>query len=203
MHSFLHCLIVKLSGTFSVAPPQFDSLYTVHAMRDDHSAVCAAYMLLPDRKKETYIRALSALIREAHLEDAAPTTIMAGMSVQNLASSYHSPPMLSDFEAGPISAWTTVFPGVRIRGCLFHYTQALWRNLASKGLTLLYQGNNKAKVLLRCFGAMAFVHPNDVVEAFDAIVAALRTCTANGEIDAAFDDAIQSSLITRLLFDTV
>ncbi|KAH7701664.1 hypothetical protein AAVH_31200 [Aphelenchoides avenae] len=118
-------------GTFSVAPPQFDSLYTVHAMRDDHSAVCAAYMLLPDRTGATYLRALRALIREGHLENAAPATIMA-------------------------------------------------------------RNNNKAKVLLRCFGAMVFVHPNDVVDAYDEVVAALRTCVQSGEIDATYDDAIQT-----------
>ena len=68
-----------LAGTFDVAPPQFDSLYTVHALRDDHSAVCSAYMLLPDKKDDTYLRAIRALIREARLENAGPSTIMAGM----------------------------------------------------------------------------------------------------------------------------
>jgi len=80
-----------------------------------------------------------------------------------------------------------------MRGCLFHFCQALWRNIALKGLTVLYRENNKAKVLLRCFGAMAFVHPNDVLEAFDVIVAALRVCIANGEIADAFGDAVQST----------
>jgi len=72
-------LSVSLVGTFDVAPPQFDSLYTVHALRDDHSALCAAYILLPDKKDDTYLRALRALIREARLENAGPSTIMAGM----------------------------------------------------------------------------------------------------------------------------
>ena len=81
-----------------------------------------------------------------------------------------------------------------MRGCLFYFCQALWRNVALKGLTVLYRENNKAKLLLRCFGAMAFAHPNDVLEAFDVIVTALRTCVANGEIAAAFDDDIQRML---------
>ncbi|KAH7704995.1 hypothetical protein AAVH_27810 [Aphelenchoides avenae] len=160
-------------GTLYIAPPQFGQLYTVHALRDDHSAICAAYMLLPNRTTATYLRALRALIREAHLEDAAPTSIM------------------TDFEAAAITAWRALYPAARMRGCLFHYSQALWRNIASKGLTLLYRGNGRARELLRCFGAMAFVHPNDVSQAFDEIVAALRACIANGEIDANFDEAVQ------------
>jgi hypothetical protein len=74
-------IIANFSGTFDVAPPQFDSLYTVHAMRDDHSAVCAAYMLLPDKKDETYLRAIRALVREARLQNAGPATVMAGRSM--------------------------------------------------------------------------------------------------------------------------
>lgn len=44
---------------------------------------------------------------------------------------------------------------------------------------------------------MAFVNPNDVLEAFDVIVTALRVCVANGDINAEFDNAIQSIFVLR------
>lgn len=90
-----------------------------------------------------------------------------------------------------MKAWRIVFPHAHMRGCLFHFSQALWRNIASKSLTLLYKGNARAKELLRCFAAMAFVHPNDALEAYDTIVAALRACLNAGEFDASFDAPIQ------------
>ncbi|KAH7725929.1 hypothetical protein AAVH_06370 [Aphelenchoides avenae] len=159
-------------GTFFAAPKHFDSLYTVHVVNDDHSAVCCAYILLPDRKKETYIRALCALIGEAQLWDAAPASI------------------ITDFEAAAIKAWQEIFPVALSRGCYFHLGQAFWRSIASLGLAVLYRSNDVARLLLRSFLALAAVHPDHVVAAFNLLVAAIEAAIANGEIDAVHRDAI-------------
>lgn len=52
--------------------------------------------------------------------------------------------------------------------------QALWRNIAERGLTRLYKENAKARELLRCYGALATLPVGDVIRGFNAIADALR-----------------------------
>ena len=46
--------------------------------------------------------------------------------------------VVSDFEAALWSAVKAVFPGVAQRGCTFHFSQAVWRNVQSVGLQSAY-----------------------------------------------------------------
>ncbi|KAH7662589.1 hypothetical protein AAVH_43449, partial [Aphelenchoides avenae] len=142
-------------GTFWCTPRLFDSLYTVHA-NIGSSSVPAAYMLLQNRQQATYERALRALVNHGNLRDVAPTTFM------------------HDFELAAILAIKDVFPDSLIRLCLFHFAQALWRKIQELGLVPLYKANKKARILLRCFGALATVPVGDVERALELILQAIR-----------------------------
>ncbi|XP_067667517.1 uncharacterized protein [Haliotis asinina] len=45
----------------------------------------------------------------------------------------------TDFEIAAINAIETVFPNCNIRGCYFHFTQALWRKVQTLGFNEAYQ----------------------------------------------------------------
>ncbi|KAH7718010.1 hypothetical protein AAVH_14521 [Aphelenchoides avenae] len=142
-------------GTFWCTPRLFDSLYTVHA-NIGSSSVPGAYMLLQNRTEATYTRALRALVRYGNLQGVAPSTFM------------------HDFELAAILAIKAVFPDSMIRLCLFHFAQAIWRKIQELGLSVLYKTVKKARILLRCFGALATVPVEDVPDACEAIVTELN-----------------------------
>jgi hypothetical protein len=69
--------------------------------------------MLPNKKKETYVR----MLRE--IGDAAG------------AHSYQFQPKVffTDFEASVFAAIDEVFPLAEKKGCLFHYSQCIWRKV--------------------------------------------------------------------------
>lgn len=91
-----------------------------------------------------------------------------------------------------------MFPDSLIRLCLFHFAQALWRKLQELGLVGLYKSNRKARVLLRCFGALATVPLADVKRALDEIVGALQVMlNETGEIPRDLEPALARKWAAR------
>lgn len=95
-----------------------------------------------------------------------------------------------DFELAAIKAIKAVFQDSLIRLCLFHFAQSLWRNIQDLGLSPLYKTVKKARITLRCFGALATVPVEDVQRALDEIVQELNELRAMGEIPAEYDGAL-------------
>ncbi len=50
--------------------------------------------------------------------------------------------MMMDFETAERKAFSQIFPGIRVRGCTFHYGQAVLRNIGFIGLKLQYADEN-------------------------------------------------------------
>lgn len=105
-----------------------------------------------------------------------------------------------DFELAAIKAIKAVFQDSLIRLCLFHFTQSLWRKLQELGLSGLYKAVKKARITMRCFGALATVPVEDIQQALDTIVLELNEMRDSGEIPAEYDGALASTLL-QLLFD--
>ncbi|XP_071577721.1 uncharacterized protein [Temnothorax nylanderi] len=136
-------------GTFKVVPEIFDQLYTVHG-EVNGKVVPLVYALCPNRRKRTY----QTLLRV--LKDAIP-----GVAPKNV---------MSDFEMAFLKAVTLEFPECELKGCLFHFGQALWRSIQDHDLAPLYRESSRVARNLRMLFALAFVPFCDVHYAYDALL---------------------------------
>lgn len=77
---------------------------------------------------------------------------------------------MSDYEKGPRLAAKEVWMNVEVNGCLFHYTQALYRR--AKKMPLLRsglrhrRGDNLTKNILKMYLRLPLVPVNSIEEAF-------------------------------------
>jgi hypothetical protein len=77
-----------------------------------------------------------------------------------------------------MNALTISYPNARITGCYFHLRQSVVRKVTELGLKVDYENNNEVRGYVRCLSALAFVPPEDVVEAFELLA---ETMPANIE----------------------
>ncbi len=77
----------------------------------------------------------------------------------------------TDFESAVLSAITVSFQDTQLAGCLFHFSQALWRKLQAEGLSEEYakETNVDMREQLNSLIAIAFVPEDDVAETFDIV----------------------------------
>ena len=75
-----------------------------------------------------------------------------------------------DFEAALWQSVRGVMPHVRLVGCLFHYTQALYRQIQALGLQQSYQTDVGTKSLMRCYMALPVLPAPHIQPVFEALV---------------------------------
>ena len=123
----------------------FHQMYSLHVW---HLGVMlpVAIALLPFKITQTYTRTFRLLMATANRYGMQfqPTTICI------------------DFEMAVIRAIREVFPGSRIRGCLFHFSQALWRKLQDPGLTASYMEDKAFNQMVPRAAALPLVPPHQV-----------------------------------------
>ena len=54
-----------------------------------------------------------------------------------------------DFKAGVWGAFREVYNEIKIRGCVFHWTQAIWKQIQDKGLARTYRKRKNTAKFLR------------------------------------------------------
>lgn len=81
--------------------------------------------------------------------------------------------MLLDFEYGALKAVREAFPDAQLKGCYFHFGQALYQKIKSAGLEQQYKDDEEFRVYAKCFKALAFVPLDSVVEAFEELAVSL------------------------------
>ena len=69
-----------------------------------------------------------------------------------------------------MNAFGLHFPTATIKGCYFHFTQAIWRNITEKGLKKQYQNSTAIKKWLNQFKALALIPMNLVPQAWNFLL---------------------------------
>lgn len=110
------------------------------------------YALLPNKKCATY-KLLLKLIK---------------VSAKQNGLKFQPDEIQIDYERACIKAFQTVFPKTRIKGCFFHYTQAIWKNVKKHGLAgKQYRGN--ARKIIRIIMALPLLNPEDMADTWTLI----------------------------------
>ncbi|XP_003742493.1 uncharacterized protein LOC100908453 [Galendromus occidentalis] len=137
-----------MDGTFRVVPRLFLQLYSIHAFYKGQMQALV-YFLLPDKSKATYNRVF-AMLKEYALSVGKvfqPTTVQL------------------DFEVVCLNAIQESFPGAGVKGCNFHFCQALWRKAQELGLQPYY-GDRAVNRFLKCVAALSLVPLEEIDEAW-------------------------------------
>ena len=127
-------------GTFFTCPSLFSQMYTIHGMYRD-KMICLAYALLPGKDTATYTEFLRIL------KDAASAK----------GKNFNPMEAQTDFEKSMQKALRYSFPGIRLRGYLFHHCQAIMKRLKNYGLWLPYKNNPEVKLYFKRIMALALV----------------------------------------------
>lgn len=106
-------------GTFKSAVPPFTQLLSLHVdlgspNSEEINVVPVLYGLLPNKKSTTY-EIFFDLIK-SQVPEFNPSVIT------------------TDFELGLMGAIQEIYPNTQSRGCLFHFSQAVWRQAKKHGL---------------------------------------------------------------------
>ncbi|XP_064637148.1 uncharacterized protein LOC135493607 [Lineus longissimus] len=99
-------------GTFKVVPEVFFQLYTIHSLTANGSVFPSVYALITNKRQDTHARVLQEVSAIAGgVNGLQPTKV------------------LIDFERAAMNAILGVFPDVEVKGCFFHMTQNVYRQV--------------------------------------------------------------------------
>ena len=143
-----------VDGTFKLVKAPFIQLWSIHAFVKHCiivKQVPLMFCLMSSRRKIDYDGVLRHLL-----------TLLGQPCVKIVTS---------DFEAALWQSVRGVMPHVRLVGCLFHYTQALYRQIQALGLQQSYQTDVGTKSLMRCYMALPVLPAPHIKPVFDTLVA--------------------------------
>ena len=101
-------LEICFDGTFYTVPCQFYQLWTIFIVVNLH-VFPAMHCLLTGKSQELYESIL--------------------LKIQNLIPQFHPKVSMSDWELAARNAFKSIFNGIPVKGCWFHYTQRIWKHV--------------------------------------------------------------------------
>ena len=144
-------------GTFDSVPTMFKQLYTIHA-EVDGSVFPVVFVLMEERSTEAYECVFNALKER-------------GLVFKTF---------MTDFESASRNAARNVFGDVVVKGCWFHFTQAIMRRAKKIGLEGAYRTSAFVNATIRRLFGLPFVARDDVEAALCAVENTLVLCPDDG-----------------------
>ena len=130
-----------VDGTFKVVRRPFTQLFSIHAfMQYDGNVkqMPLLFVLMSGKRRKDYKKVFS---RIKEITDGQ-------LKVKEV---------VLDFEASVWRAIPEVFPDVVMRGCAFHWGQAVWRKVQELGLQTAYSNDNKTYKFVRQLLSLPYV----------------------------------------------
>ena len=118
-----------VDGTFKVVRSPFVQLFSVHAFvrqGDSLKQISLVYFLMSGKTTKDYEAIFRTLLR---------ILLHGNIGVQSITL---------DFEAAVWVALKKVLPSVSLKGCLFHWSQTIWRKIQQLGLVTIYLKKDSA-----------------------------------------------------------
>ncbi|KAL0849657.1 hypothetical protein ABMA28_013911 [Loxostege sticticalis] len=147
-----------MDGTFNCCPVPFCQIYTIHAMvgtpDSTHKIVPLVYGLLANKSERCYtifLQILKSVFRSKLNESLQPKII------------------LTDFELAAMNAIKKVFPSCLNKLCFFHLNQSIYRHIQEAGLASRYNNDAVFAHKMRHIGALAFLEPNEIIDALEIL----------------------------------
>ena len=167
-----------VDATSKVVKAPFTQLFSIHSFirhGDSMKQVPLAYVLMSGKRKEDYVAVLEAI--------KSLTSVVV-------------PEVVMDFEVAMWQAVRAVFEEAQIKGCVFHWVQAIWRRVQLLGLQEPYNKDEGTHSFIRMLMALPFIPPEHVMRALLQISASNTTSdTRLGDMCAYIHDTWISSRV--------
>jgi len=121
---------IVCDGTFEMCPDSAYQLYTLHGFCEGEAAPLV-WALLPNKTQGTYEEFFNSI------HDAMVTNVGDTGGVHTF---------LVDFELAAINALKVTFPDAMLKGCAFHFRQAILRRVQQEGLRTQYEEREDSAV---------------------------------------------------------
>lgn len=147
-----------MDGTFKIVRQPFVQMFSIHAFLscgDGTKQVLLVFCLM-SRKHAVDYRAVLDSVVECMPRRPAVQTVVA------------------DFEKGIWKGVQRAIPGVTIRGCNFHFTQAVWRRIQKYGLAFAYFKRDGVFKFCKKLMSLAYLPEPHIRPAFEKLTADIK-----------------------------
>lgn len=139
-------------GTFRIVKAPFMQLYSIHAFvkgEEQVKQVPLVFVLMSRKRKRDYKKVLQCI-----------KNILPEVKLQTL---------VADFENSFWRAARSVFPDVNIKGCSFHWRQAVWRKADSLGLRVPYMTSGVINSYIKELLALCYIPAEHIKQSFEKL----------------------------------
>ncbi|XP_066947100.1 uncharacterized protein [Macrobrachium rosenbergii] len=88
----------------------------------------------------------------------------------DLVQNHEPDRIVVDFEKAVINSLKAVFQETEVSCCLFHLSQNVYKHTVQAGYKERYHQDDEFSLKVRCFPALAFLPPNDVLSGFEELI---------------------------------
>lgn len=134
-----------VDGTFKSVQKPFHQLWSIHGFikQNEYIKQVPLMTVLMSRRSKADYKAILEFVKSS-----LPTIALRAVVL--------------DFETAVWSAFREIFPLVTVRGCNFHWSQAIFRKIKEYGMYQLYCGKSKSRKFLRELMSLPFLPPEEI-----------------------------------------